>query len=402
MVQPLSVALCFDRHLALPAAMVVASVMRRCSQPVHFYLVVDPAPGLAQFLGAVLAHFGASGTILETTPEILLNAGQSTYGFASTATYRRLYLAQLVPDIDRLIYLDCDVVVRHDLTELWLQPLDGYPLGAVSDGWAADNKTLLGRFPTGYFNGGVLLMDLARWRDQDIIRRLEDAVRASLGSTGEASQQYDQGPLNAVFIDNWQRLSPRWNFTAYFTDSAAARLGLSSAALTAIRQDPGIMHFVGGYKPWLSDFARLSPYHIEFDQMRTELEQNVDLAGFAWPGRFVGRARDGRQRRLSAMSLIHRARRSDLHRWTVVAKGIMAVDVLSVAREQGVDIAGVAIDNPLFRGGYFCDYPVQDVAEQIRQGCRGFLIADFRTAAVTAAYVKETAATLGVDVEILV
>ena len=40
----------------------------------------------------------------------------------------------------------------------------------------------------------------------------------------------------------------------------------------AIREDAGIVHFVGGYKPWLSDFARLSRYHVEFDRLRAELE----------------------------------------------------------------------------------------------------------------------------------
>ena len=148
------------------------------------------------------------------------------------------------------------------------------------------------------------------------------------------------------------------------------------------------MHFAGGYKPWLSDFARLSPYHVEFDKLRNELERSIDLAGFDWPGRFIGSRSNQRLRRLRAMSLVHRARQFDLGRWAVVAKGLMPVDVLAVAREQGLDIAGVVSDNPLFHRGQFGDFTVHDAAEQIRRGCRGFLIADFRTAAATAAYVR--------------
>jgi lipopolysaccharide biosynthesis glycosyltransferase len=402
MAQPVSVALCFDGHLALPAATVIASVTRTCSRPVHFYLFIDPTPGLARMLRAVLAHFGGVGTIVEAKPEAGLKAAHGAYGGASTATYRRLYLANLVPDIDRLIYLDSDVIVRHDLTELWGQPLDDHPLGAVSHAWAVDNETMLEHFPNGYFNAGVLLMDLARWRAQGIVGRLEDAVRASLVISDGTSPPNDEGPLNAVFMDNWQSLSPRWNFTAYFTDSAAVTLGLAAETLTAIRQDPGIMHFAGGYKPWLSEFAQLSPYHIEFGQLRAELEQSVDLGTFGWPGRFIGSRTNRRQRRLRALSLIHRARPLNPIRWAVVAKGLMAVDVLAVAREQDLDIAGVVIDNPLFHNCQFGGFTVQNVAEQIRRGCSGFLIADRRTAAATAAYVGKVAATLGADVPILV
>ena len=211
-----------------------------------------------------------------------------------------------------------------------------------------------------------------------------------------------KGRSTRSLVSDWQHLSPRWNFTAYFTDAAAAKLRLSPELLSAIRQDPGVVHFAGGYKPWLTEFARLSPYHIEFGQLRTELERSIDLSGFDWPGRFIGSTSNRRLRRLRAMSLVHRARQFDLGRWAVVAKGLMAVDVLAVAREQGLDIAGVVTENPLFHNGQFGDFTVHNAAEQIRQGCRGFLIADYRTAAATAAYVGEVAATLGADVHTLV
>jgi len=402
MAQLVSVALCFDRHLALPAATVVASVMRRCSQPVHFYLIVDPVPEMRRFLGAVLAHFGANGTIVEATPETVLGTGHDVYNVPSTATYRRFYLARLVADVDRLIYLDSDVVVRHDLMELWRQPLDGHPLAAVPHGWAADNETMLDHFPNGYFNSGVLLVDLACWRDQGITSRLEDSVRASLASPGGAPWHHDEGALNEVLVGDWQQLSPRWNFTAYFTDSVAAKLRLSPELLSAIRRDPGVVHFAGGYKPWLPEFARLSPYHVEFGQLRTELERSIDLAEFVWPGRFIGSTSSRRLRRTRAMSLVHRARQFGLGRWAVVAKGLMAVDVLAVAGEQGLDIAGVVTENQLFHNGQFGDFTVHAATEQIRRGCRGFLIADFRTAAATASYVGAAVEALGADVPILV
>jgi lipopolysaccharide biosynthesis glycosyltransferase len=391
---PIDVALCFDQHLALPAVVAIASILQNAQNRIQFHLVIDPAPNLARLMHAALINFGGTGRIIEAAPEKAIRVHDySPYGVRSFATYRRLLLADILPDLNRLLYLDADVIVRHDLTELWMTPLENCPLGAVPDAWAADSEAMLLRYPRGYFNSGVLLMDLARWRDNYIGQQAVAAAQTAQAVPDSASL-VDQGALNDVLRDDWLRISPRWNFTAYFSDATALALGLSGEDLAVLREEPSLVHFVGGYKPWLADYTRLSRFHSEFTVLRARVEATMDLAGFAWPGRFAIVPAD-RQRRLLAMSLVHRARLSGKGRWVVVAKGTLAIDVLAVAREQGLDVACVASENPLFHQGRLGGYEVLWLPEAIRCGYEAFLIADYRTAAKTSAYVTNAGIAAG-------
>jgi lipopolysaccharide biosynthesis glycosyltransferase len=392
---PIPIVLCFDRHLALPAAVTIASVLRSRRSQVQFHLVVDPSPDLARLLHTVLKHFGGDGRIIEAAPEAAFDVdARGPYGVASTATYRRLLLPELLPELDRLIYLDADIIVRDDLAELWTTALDDHPLGAVPDAWAADNAVMRQRFPSGYFNSGVLLMDLASWRAQRIERRAFALVHEYLAGGARGPLLYDQDPLNEVLKGSWQRLSPRWNFTVYFTDAAAAALAIPAEEFGNIRDAPAIIHFLGGYKPWLDEYARLSRYHAEFAELRAELESNVDLSGFAWPGRFRAQIGD-RTRRLLAMSLVQRALATGRRRWVVVAKGTLVQEVLTVAREQKLDIACIASENPLFSDGRLNDLDVLWLPEAIHRGYDSFLVSDYRSSANTRIYVEHTAAAAG-------
>jgi lipopolysaccharide biosynthesis glycosyltransferase len=392
---PIGIALCFDRHLALPAAITIASVLRNRRSRVQFHLVVDPSPDLARLLHTVLKHFGGDGRIIEAAPEAAFDVdARGPYGVPSTATYRRLLLPELLPELDRLIYLDADIIVRDDLAELWTTALNDYPLGAVPDAWAAENETMRQRFPGGYFNCGVLLMDLVCWRAQSIERRAFALVHECLAGGARGPLLYDQDPLNDVLKGSWQRLSPRWNFTAYFTDAAAAALSISTKEIDKVRDAPAIVHFVGGYKPWLDEYSRISRYHAEFAELRAELEHDIDFSGFAWPGRFKAQIGD-RARRLLAMSLVQRALAMGRPRWVVVAKGTLVQEVLTVAREQNLDIACIASENPLFSDSRVCDLDFLWVPEAIHRGYDSFLIADYRSSANTRIYVEHTAAAAG-------
>jgi lipopolysaccharide biosynthesis glycosyltransferase len=140
----------------------------------------------------------------------------------SPATYYRLFIANLV-DSEKVIYLDCDTIIIGSLLELWKTDLNDNIVGAVvSDG-------------QDFFNAGVLLLNLNRWKQQAITAK----CISWLGNNNENIQFWDQDALNAILKNSFRPLPEQWNFI---------RTTISESDLKS--QDIRILHFVGGHKPW--------------------------------------------------------------------------------------------------------------------------------------------------------
>jgi lipopolysaccharide biosynthesis glycosyltransferase len=166
--------------------------------------------------------------------------------------YGRMLMGRILPEsVQRLIYLDCDVLVRRPIEALYTADLDGKPLGAVLDCWAPfiparkEMRQNLDIFETGepYFNSGVLLMDMAQWRQIDMQKEIQ-----AIAQKGILQRLfYDQDVLNLVFRNRWHELEWRWNtMNAHF-----AHEGLGAS----------ILHYTGN-KPWgiLSGILRSTAY----------------------------------------------------------------------------------------------------------------------------------------------
>ena len=110
--------------------------------------------------------------------------------------YARLTLGSVLPkQVARCIYLDCDLVVQRDIVDLWETDLQDFALGAVDNALWDDPRSYqrrLGLKNPSYFNSGVLLVDVDRWRAERIGKRaLEFAQKA-----GDLLILHDQDALN--------------------------------------------------------------------------------------------------------------------------------------------------------------------------------------------------------------
>jgi len=183
-----------------------------------------------------------------------------THEWINTTTYLRLFIPDIVPDTaERALYLDSDLQVEADLSELWTTDFDGHALAAVqaygtpyvsSDLGLAKYEDLGYDTDTPYFNAGVLLLNLDRWREED----LSAQVIRYLRTYDEHVQMVDQEGLNAVLAEDWKPLDLRWNVMSHlvnFDDWADTpfkdRVRPRRRQLLA---DPFIYHFAGGSKPW--------------------------------------------------------------------------------------------------------------------------------------------------------
>jgi lipopolysaccharide biosynthesis glycosyltransferase len=163
-------------------------------------------------------------------------------------SWTRLWVADFFPpEVDRVLYLDCDVVVLGSIEPLWNVDLAGALLGAIDIPGADRGVVHLGlRAEDGYFNSGVLLFDLREWRN----KRALDTVLAYVAAYPELmTRDVDQEALNACFHGHRKRLDYRWNATSMFF-SDPCLLPLPPHEIDAIRRDARIIHFNGNLKPW--------------------------------------------------------------------------------------------------------------------------------------------------------
>jgi lipopolysaccharide biosynthesis glycosyltransferase len=171
------------------------------------------------------------------------------------ASYFRLLIPRVLPATERRAnYLYADTIVLKDLSRLWEEDLRGKPLGAVIDfGFRTLGKSFIApgewrsRASAPYFNSGMLLLDLGRWRKQ----KLAEKALAKLRAWQENVILPDQDALNATFIGAWRQLHPRWNicvearYTGLLSAGPRERAQLGEALVR-----PGIVHFIDGFKPW--------------------------------------------------------------------------------------------------------------------------------------------------------
>jgi lipopolysaccharide biosynthesis glycosyltransferase len=199
----------------------------------------------------------------------------------SISSWYRLLLPRLLPNHDRILYLDSDIIVMDSLDPLLHIDLSGKCLAAVTNPpitveWMAKHSAALGLpEPDDYFNAGVMLMNLeglraGGWADRVIDFALvnTDPLRASEVDENSPRDVFvytmkhperllfpDQDALNAVLHEHRLKLHPRWNVQTLFWRSEVRTADLTEQRVAEARTDPAIRHFEGpGHsKPWHPD-----------------------------------------------------------------------------------------------------------------------------------------------------
>ena len=170
----------------------------------------------------------------------------------SIATYYRLYAAELLPkDVHRILYLDCDIIVKGNLCPLFQMDMENKAAAGVSDifeYWGKFQKRLLYPVEAGYFNAGVLLINVDYWRENHIGQKCLDFLEHHY----DLVEANDQDVLNAVLWDTKLRLPVTYNFQVqflkgYFFDKAAPEL---QTEIQQAKDNPVIIHYAVPVKPW--------------------------------------------------------------------------------------------------------------------------------------------------------
>jgi lipopolysaccharide biosynthesis glycosyltransferase len=165
--------------------------------------------------------------------------------------FTRLWVAEFfAASVDRVLYLDSDLIVVDSLDPLWETPLQGRMLGAVSIPGSTRCATLGMAEEFGYFNSGVLLIDLAKWRRTKALDQLLEYIQANHSRLIDP----DQDALNAVLGADRLPLPYEWNVISCFY-FPYHDLHMQAADVRRVRERAKIIHFNGASKPW-SYFSR--------------------------------------------------------------------------------------------------------------------------------------------------
>lgn len=179
-------------------------------------------------------------------PPMVLPTGR----YLTLATYLRLFMTEyLDSSIDKVLYLDPDMIVCRDLGSLWSIDLGTGPVGAVPEPYPVPKE--LGFVETDrYFNAGTLLVNLRQWRAENALEKFLSYI----ADNQERLFACDQDALNGVFRGRIKALDYAWNFHAPYADLSAEDLRITKADLRELRANPGIVHFAGPAKPWRRDY----------------------------------------------------------------------------------------------------------------------------------------------------
>jgi lipopolysaccharide biosynthesis glycosyltransferase len=160
--------------------------------------------------------------------------------------------------VEKLIYLDCDLIVKDDISQLWDIPLFDYTIAAVSDiGGLFRLEDLNMPSTSAYFNSGVMMINLASWRKGGVTK----AVLNYLIQNREKIHYHDQDGLNAILYNHWLSLPPNWNMQSNMLERNKSTW-FSDEVLKEAARHPSIIHFTGPSKPWQYDNTH--PYKNEY------------------------------------------------------------------------------------------------------------------------------------------
>ena len=163
--------------------------------------------------------------------------------YFTEAVYIRLFISDILTQYDKLLYLDCDLIVQGDISTLFETPMADYVISGVLDQGMAYHRKHTPKFTNyceqtlgltqqqGYINSGVLLINSALWRQQQCTQLCLDA----LGKLSEPLYP-DQDVLNMVFKGAINYLPAQWNVT---------RDGEPDPDVQA-----KVIHYTGELKPW--------------------------------------------------------------------------------------------------------------------------------------------------------
>lgn len=162
-------------------------------------------------------------------------------------TYYRYLIPQIRPNLDKVLYLDCDILIVSSLQSLWnVDLLDTY-CGVVEEMYEKTQNDARRLGVKSFFNAGVLLINNKKWVKERIDIQLFENTKKLYKSNNLIWQ--DQDVLNNTFKDNVTWLNPKYNLQQHCHDNYTYTQ-YSPTDIIEAKKNTVIIHYNTDVKPW--------------------------------------------------------------------------------------------------------------------------------------------------------
>jgi lipopolysaccharide biosynthesis glycosyltransferase len=245
----INICLSFDEKYAQHAAVTMVSLMKNCSRNINYFIIDSEPSGITESRSKIVKLVEMYGAKISfRTIDLSVFKGFPVWKPMQDSPnkyvpYYRLCLADLLPEIERIIYLDTDIVVQGDIAKLYdLEFAKDQFIAGVND---MDSEELKEKISTSaYINSGVILFDLATIR-RIKLSVVEESIKILQNFRERISLNIDQDLINIIFNDHIRLLDISWNAQSVGTPRGF-KLGYDDKSI-----EKNIIHFIASHKPWM-------------------------------------------------------------------------------------------------------------------------------------------------------
>lgn len=256
----MNIALCTDENFSIPALVCLTSIFENNKDDdSHVYVLTDGISDNAK------EKFKKMSVLYNQNIDIMVIDkhrfdGLTVNGRFPVSMYYRFLLPEMLLNENKVLYLDCDIIVRGSIKEMYNTDLSNYALAAVV-GESCDDIFFANHLKISslYFNSGVLLINLDYWRKNNITKRLIKWV----SDNSDKCSLPDQNALNKVLENKVVYLDYTYNFQEWWFGDLTHYMHYEKwDDIRKAGEDPVIVHFCEAEKPWFKECK--NPYRNDF------------------------------------------------------------------------------------------------------------------------------------------
>ena len=173
--------------------------------------------------------------------------------YYTATTYYRFFIPQLFPQYEKVLYLDCDIVLLDDVAKLYNHDIDGCLLGAIPEDIMPTEQAFTNYVEQGlginvrrYFSAGIILINCKEFRSQNVLKQLIDLMAKF---KFEVTQ--DEDYLNVICKDKVKYIEAGWNRAPIPNDGFKL-------------EDVKLVHYKINYRPWKYDNVLYGNYFWDY------------------------------------------------------------------------------------------------------------------------------------------